>query len=102
DRRRAVAGPAAGRSERVNHGNLAYSARASLTTGTAGVGVLPQPKQFLVRDLRLADITGHRPGSRELQPREGAHRIFEHDARMLENLLEFRGGLGRLAQRDVR
>src|SRR5215212_2193704 len=66
------------------------------------VGLVPQLKQFFVRPLRLADITAHRPGPRELQPRESSHRILEHDARVVENLLEFRGRLRRLAQGDIR
>src|ERR1017187_10316770 len=61
-----------------------------------GVGVFPKGEEILVGSLCPGLISRHGERSAELQVCQWADGIADHDAAMIENLLEFRGGFGAL------
>ena len=61
-----------------------------------GVGVFPECEEILVGSLCLGLISRQSERSAELQVRQCADGIADHDPAVIENLLEFRGGFGAL------
>ena len=81
--------------------SFAYSARACLRIGDVGVGVFPQREEILVGRLGLGRSPDNSEGSAQLQVRQRADRIADHDPAVIENLLELRGGFGALMCRQI-
>src|SRR5262245_3421648 len=66
------------------------------------VGVLRQREEVVVSASRFPGVAGARQRFRQLQARHGIHGVDENDASMIENPLEFAGGVGRPTCREVR
>jgi hypothetical protein len=58
-----------------------------------GVGVFPERKEVLVGGDGLAGITGQSECPAQFESRQRANRIGYDDPAVIENVLEFRGGL---------
>src|SRR5215471_17921411 len=58
-----------------------------------GVGILPNGQEILIGTPGLDSVARNNVRSAQLQVRQGAYRIGEHDAAVIEDLLKFRGGL---------
>ena len=57
------------------------------------VGILPNGQEILIGTPGLDPVARNNVRSAQLQVRQGAYRIGEHDAAVIEDLLKFRGGL---------
>src|SRR5215472_17027265 len=62
--------------------------------GDVPVGVFPECKEILIGCFRFSLITGQRVCAAELHVCQSTNGIADHAASMIENLLEFRSGLG--------
>jgi hypothetical protein len=67
--------------------SLAYSALACSSIELL-VGALPEIEKIFVGSLDPDDTAPRRERARQLQARHGIDRILEHDAAVIENLLE--------------
>ena len=66
------------------------------------IGILPEREEILIGLLGLGHVARDNVCSAQLQVRQGAYRIGQNDAAMIENLLEFRGRLPALLCFQVR
>src|SRR6266567_6862345 len=60
--------------------------------GDVWVGVFPQPQKILICCARLGGVALERVCAAKLEMGQRAQRDGPHDARVINNLLEFRGG----------
>ena len=60
------------------------------------IGVFPKSQEILVGLLGLGPVSRQSQRPAELQVRQRADGVADHDPAVIENLLEFRGGLGAL------
>ena len=67
----------------------------------SGIGVFPEGEEILIGGLCLGRVARQRVGASELQVRQRADGIADHDAAVIENLLEFRGGFGALVRGQI-
>src|SRR5262249_7219020 len=58
-----------------------------------GGGILPNGQEILISTPGFDPVCLNNVRSAQLQVRQGAYRIGEHDAAVIEDLLKFRGGL---------
>src|ERR1022692_3808157 len=78
----------------VPHCKLAVFRFGLLEDRDVGVGVFPEAEEILVGSLCLAPISRQSERPAQLQARQCAYGIGENDARVVEDLLELRGGFG--------
>ena len=65
-----------------------------LQNGNVRVRIFPERKEILIGGFRFGLITRHCVSPAQLEARQCADGMAENDASVVENLLEFRGGLG--------
>ena len=65
------------------------------------VGVFPKSQEILIGSLGLGLIFRQSQRSAQLHVRQCAYGIADHNPAMTQNLLEFRGGCGSLAQGEI-
>ena len=66
------------------------------------IGIFPECEKVLVCGASLIDIAFHRIGAGKAQVRERANWIVQHDAAMVDNLLELRRGFAALPTGEKR
>src|SRR5271157_230258 len=73
-----------------------------LQDGNIGVGIFPEGEEVQVRSLSLGSIALHGVGSCQLQTGQCTNWVADHDSRVIQDLAEFRRGLGALMCCEIR
>src|SRR5208282_189416 len=68
----------------------------------AGVGVFPKREEILIGSPRLRGVSSQSVSSAQSQVSQRTDRFVQHDARVIENLLEFRGAGRALLRHQIR
>src|SRR5271156_434667 len=69
--------------------------------GNVGIGVLPEGKEILVGGFGFGSVARHRVGAAEAKMRQSSERKVDHNAAMVQKLLELGGCRGSIMFQKV-